>query len=263
VTTTDISLLQSAKKTIRQYCEAFDKAEPERLQETLEQFASNNYQWRGVHPFHEQANAKNVVDTFWLPLRKAVSSLQRRPDVFLAGFNSDKLDTAEKSRSSIWTCQMGHFMGLFDKPWLQIPPTGRMVFIRFAEFHKVHNDKIVESALFVDLIGLMRQAGQYPLPPQTGASFIYPGPQTHDGLLYETQDAEQGERTLQLIEQMIEELGQANQIAAETGVNRVPREVLAKSWSEDMLWYGPARNLTGMLHELPRATMAASSVGQI
>jgi len=239
VTYSDTPALQSAKKTVRQYCEAFDKSEPEHLQETLEQFTSDNYQWRGVHPFHEQANAKSVVDSFWLPLRQAMSSLQRRPDVFLAGFNSTSLATEENPRSTIWTCQMGHFMGLFDKPWLHIPPTGRMAFIRFAEFHRVHNNEIVESALFIDLIGLMRQAGQYPLPPQTGASFIYPGPQTHDGLQYESQDARQGERTLQLIEQMIEDLSQANQIASETGVNRVPRELLAKSWSEEMLWYGP------------------------
>ena len=68
---------------------------------------------------------------------------------------------------------MGHFMGLMDKAWLDIPPTGRMVFIRFSEFHRVCNDTIVESALFIDLISVMHQAGQYPLP-----STLYPLPST-------------------------------------------------------------------------------------
>jgi len=48
--------------------------------------------------------------------------------------------------------------------------------LRFATFHRVEGDKIVETALFIDLLHLMMQAGQYPLPPQTGAHLVQPGP---------------------------------------------------------------------------------------
>ena len=75
---------------------------------------------------------------------------------------------------------MGHLLGLFDRPWLGIPPTQRMCFLRYAEFHRVDGDRIAETALFLDVISVMQQAGQDPLPPQTGASHLHPGPLTHD-----------------------------------------------------------------------------------
>jgi len=236
VTFPDDKALQTAKQTVRHYCQSFDTAQPDQLTATLERFVADEYRWRGVHPFPAHAGTRSTVENFWLPLRLAVTSLQRRPDIFLCGLNGVG---AESDSAALWTCEMGHFMGLFDHAWLDIPPTGRMLFIRYAEFHKVVDERIVETALFIDLIGVMRQAGHYPLPPQTGASFIYPGPQTHDGLLYESQPADQGISTLKLIERMIDDLSQANEIAAQSGDNQVPREVLLKCWAEDMLWYGP------------------------
>lgn len=232
---------QTAKQLVNDYCEAFDNCETNQLISTLQRYSADEYQWRGMHPFHEQTGAQATIDSFWKPLRHAFSSLQRRPDIFLANTNSlnDAAATSEKTDQPIWTCQMGHFMGLFDKAWLNIPPTQKMTFIRFAEFHQVQANQILQSALFIDLIGVMRQAGQYPLPPQTGASFIYPGPQTHDGLLYEPQPEQQATNTLNLIERMINDLSQANETAAQTGVNKVPRSVLAKTWVDDMIWYGP------------------------
>lgn len=234
-----VQAVQSAKALIQKYCQTLDNAKPDQLESSLRLFTDETYHWRGLHPFHEQTGAAAVVDTFWRPLRKAFSSMQRRPDIFLAGFNSVKQNNAGDSEESVWVCQMGHFMGLFDEPWLDIPPTGRMAFLRYAEFHCVKDDQIVESALFIDLISLMRQAGQYPLPPATGASFMYPGPKTHDGLLVEACDEQAGADTLALINRMINDLNTANQLSLQTGDNTVPREVLAQCWHEDMNWYGP------------------------
>ncbi len=242
----DTECLQAAKQHVLSYCRALDHANDHELGAVLSQYCNKNYLWRGLHPFHEQHGAEAVVDTFWKPLRSAFTALQRRVDVFLAGHNAitpddsnRALQSADHETSDIWTCQMGHFMGLMDKPWLDIPPTGRMVFIRFAEFHKIVDGKIIESALFIDLISVMRQAGHYPLPPGTGASFIYPGPATGDGLLYNAQPPEQARATLGLINRMIDDLSEANMTAMRNHDNRVPREVLAKSWDEQMIWYGP------------------------
>jgi hypothetical protein len=93
--------------------------------------------------------------------------------------------------------------------------------------------------LFVDVISVMRQAGQYPLPPQAGASFIHPGPRTHDGLLFDEQDRAEGALTMDLVNRMIADLGQANLTAAASGDNRVNPDLLASSWHDDMLWMGP------------------------
>ena len=56
-----------------------------------------------------------VAETFWKPMLKAFGKLQRRDDIMMAGQNKD---------GAVWVCTMGHLLGLFDKPWLNIPPTG-------------------------------------------------------------------------------------------------------------------------------------------
>ena len=247
MTQTDTERLQAAKQHVLSYCRAFDQTDDHALSSVLSQYCSKHYLWRGLHPFHEQQGADAVVDTFWKPLRAAFTALQRRVDVFFAGQNAISPcaiddDTGQyvfEDSTAIWTCQMGHFMGLMDKSWLDIPPTRRMVFIRFAEFHKVIDDVIVESALFIDLISVMRQAGHYPLPPGTGASFIYPGPATADGLLYGAHPPEQAQATLDLLGRMVDDLCEANRAAVLSHDNHMPREVLARSWDENMIWYGP------------------------
>ena len=127
---------------------------------------------------------------------------------------------------------MGHLMGLFDKSWLGIPPTGKMAFLRYAEFNRVENGKIAETAMFFDIIHLMQQVGLNPLPLQTGAHFIQPGPKTHDGLLHGETDPEEGKKTLALINDLIFNLT--------TDYEAAPEDRLARSWHDDMIWFGPA-----------------------
>ena len=62
---------------------------------------------------------------------------------------------------------MGHLMGLFDAPWLGIRPTRKLAMLRYAEFHRVAEGRIVETAQFVDIPHLMTQAGQTPFGPAT------------------------------------------------------------------------------------------------
>lgn len=222
--------LQAAKEIVRQYQSAFDGSNNEDLAPTLSLHISDDYHWRGMHPFYEQAGAQAVCEVFWKPFKRAFSSVQRREDIFFAGAN-DVDDGA-----SVWVCSMGHFMGLFDEPWLGITPTGKIAFLRYAEFHRVEGGKIVETALFCDLISVMQQAGQYPLPPQTGAAFIHPGPRTHDGQLDVGQNADEAKATMALLNRMIADLNGLNT----SGNDQCPPELLAQTWRDDMAWYGPA-----------------------
>lgn len=226
--------LQAAKRVVLDYCADLDALSgDEDVAAVLRKHTAEDYSWRGMHPWHEQVGADAVAETFWAPLQEAFSPLQRRPDVFLAG------ESVVGGTADVWVCQTGHLLGLFDHPWLGIPPTRKMVFVRYAEFHRVEGGQIAETALFVDVISVMRQAGHYPLPPQTGSSHIHPGPRTHDGLLYETQDAAEGEATIELVERMVADLLEANEIADETGKDRMPSSVLANCWHDDMIWSGP------------------------
>lgn len=231
--------LQRAKQVVLDYYEALDAASIDETAEVLRKHTAEDYRWRGVHPFHERVGAEAVADAFWRPTKSAFCSMQRRPDVFLAGDTVSGTSSAGSS-NGVWVCQMGHLLGLFDRPWLDIPPTRKMCFLRYAEFHRVNNGQIAETALFTDVISVMAQAGHYPLPPQTGASHVHPGPLTHDGLLFDEQDPAVGQATIELVNRMIDDLTRANEIANETGNNRVPRDLLAETWHEDMIWSGPA-----------------------
>ncbi len=228
--------LGSIKTTVRDYMRDFDLAAPDQRLKVLKQHTTSEYTWRGMHPFHEKDSAQEVIDSFWGPFLSAMSAVQRREDVFLAGFNDCD------DQNSAWTCSMGHFMGLFDAPWLGIPPTGKIAFLRYAEFHRVEDGKITETALFCDVLSVIHQAGLQVLPPQTGAQFVHPGPRTHDGILLGPQNPAEGEATLNLVNRMAADISRANQVLnGETELpNFTPHEELARNWHEDMAWYGPA-----------------------
>ncbi len=222
--------LQAAKATVRAFHQARDEADDDQVGEVMAQHTASDYHWRGMHPFYEIDGPQGVAKGFWLPLRRSFRALQRREDIFLAGFN-DVDDGA-----TVWTASMGHLMGLFDCDWLGIPATGKLAFLRYTEFDRVEDDRVCESALFCDLVSVMEQAGHYPLPPQTGAAFIHPGPRTHDGILTDVHDPLEGERTMDLVNRMIADLSALNA----SGEDFCSPEYLARTWHDDMVWYGPA-----------------------
>ncbi len=231
-----MSDFQEAKALVRGYYDALDAAEGDAIAEVIRGHVTEDYHWRGMHPFYEQHGADAVAETFWKPFRGSFAPIQRRQDVFMAGLND------VDGFASTWVCSMGHLMGLFDRDWLGIPANGKMTFLRYAEFHRVENGRIAETALFCDIISIMKQVGLDPLPPQTGAFFITPGPRTHDGLLFDPQDPAEGKATLDLINRMIADL---------TGSGmRSPDGELADTWHDDMIWFGPAG--IGATYTIPR-----------
>jgi len=223
---------------VQSYFDELEQAEPHSIEQVIEKYTGESYYWRGVYPFREQHGAAAAVESFWRPLMQAVKRIQRRQDIFIAGDNEIEGET--------WVMSMGHFMGLFDEQWLGIRPTGKMINLRYAEFNQVEGGKIVQTGLFVDLIGFMQQAGLNPLPPSTGTYFVYPGPRTHDGLHYQDAPTEEGAKTLDLVNEMIEELAKLN----ESGSMSCPPDLLEKTWKKDMIWYGPAG--IGASYTIPR-----------
>lgn len=227
----DISPDFAAAKTISQtYAAALENASAENVYQALATHMSDTCHWYGMHPFHEQSGPSDIARTFWQPFLRAFSAVQRREDIFFAGLN--EID----GFSSTWTCSMGHFMGLFDAPFLSIPATRKIAMIRFAEFNKVEGGKITKSALFIDLLHLMAQAGIFPLGvEQTGAQLVQPGPRTHDGLVMTPQDGQESRKTLERINNMIKSIDHAN--AAKHPLT--PQEELKVDWQDDMVWWGP------------------------
>ncbi|WP_420641511.1 nuclear transport factor 2 family protein [Candidatus Leptofilum sp.] len=217
---------QTSKSLILNFYDKLDKATGDGIHKVLAAYTTDNYHWRGMHPFYEQQGATAVANIFWQPFRQAFAPIQRRQDVFMAGLNQEDGEQTE------WVCSMGHLMGLFDQDWLDIPATGKMAFLRYVEFNRVTDGKISETALFCDVISVIYQAGLNPLPPQTGAFFITPGPRTHDGLLFDPQDPSETLKTRNLISQMVDDLTTADLHS--------DQEELASTWHDDMIWFGPA-----------------------
>lgn len=222
--------LQKAKQTVREYQKVFDAAQVSDLCNVLAEHVGEGYQWRGMHPFCEQEGAQQVAQIFWEPLRNSLKNLQRREHIFFAGMND--VDAGK----SQWVCSSGHFMGLFDEAWLGIRPTGKLALLPYAEFHHIEDDIITESALFCDIISLMEQAGQYPLPPQTGSSISKPPPLTNDGIQNASAEPAEAVKTMAILNQMIEDLDKLNK----SSEDHCPPEYLARTWHENMSWYGPS-----------------------
>ncbi|KAA1189124.1 nuclear transport factor 2 family protein [Pseudohalioglobus sediminis] len=219
---------QQNKALVIEYFEALEAAAADTLPAVLARYTSADCRFLGSHPFDEIHGQEAIAEGFWQPLLRAFNSLQRRQDIFIAG-------TSEIAGDQ-WVMSMGHFMGLFDADWLGIRATRKMVMLRYAEFNCVAGGKIVQTGMFLDIIGLMQQVGCNPLPPQTGASFVYPGPRGHDGILLDRQAPEEGEKTLAVLNQMIDDLDALNK----SGNDNCPPEYLARTWHENMVWYGPA-----------------------
>jgi len=226
--------LQNAKRVVLAHYDAIASATPETMAAALATSTSPDWHWRGMHPFHERHGAEDVASSFWSPLSRSLTSIQRRQDVFFAGRNM--IDGFE----SVWVSSMGHLLALFDQPFLDIPATRKIVMLRYAEFNRVEGDKIVETGSFFDLLHLMAQAGIKPIPDQTAMHLVQPGPATHDGLLFDPSRAKEGEDTLYLINRMIGDIS-ANSNSAENEAPRDPnpQDELSRCWHDDMLWWGP------------------------
>lgn len=220
---------QAEKQLVREYYAELDNAAADQVPQVLKRYIAANYHWRGFHPFHELHSGAGVYWRFWQPLRQALTGMQRRMDVFMAGQN------AIAEQGGVWVVSMGHLMGLFDQTWLGIPPTRKIAMLRYCEFNRVNDGKITETAMFFDIPHLMMQAGLDPFPPQTAAHLVQPGPMTHEGLMFGPQNPEEGRKTQAAIDYMVGDIK-----TWRDGDEKPLADELRRSWNEDMIWWGPA-----------------------
>ncbi len=217
----------AAKAAVLDHLCRLDEASPgaETTSEMMRSHAPDHL-YLGVHPFNTLSGPQDVAELVWTPFKSAVGMVQRRLDIVIAGHHN--LDP----NNPIWVACMGHVLGLFDSPWLDIPSTGKVAHLPFASAYRVQGDKIVETIEFLDVLSVMNQAGVNPHADiQTAAQIMSPGPQTHDGVLSGPQPAEEGERTHRLTKAMLDDL-------VDSGM-RSSTAHLERFWNPDMNWFGP------------------------
>ena len=219
--------IQSAKLTVREFYDALDDGGADGAGKVMARYCAPGLLWRGFHPFNEINGPERVASEFWIPLFRNFGALQRRIDIFFAGEN--RLD----GKAGTWVCSMGHLVGLHDGPWLGIRPTRKLAFLPYAAFHLVRDGLVVETAMYFDIPHLMMQAGLAPFPAQAAAQIVQPGPRTCDGLHFDACPEAEAQRTIDVINAMISDLGQWD-----AGMP-LERE-LERTWHDDMMWWGPA-----------------------
>jgi len=192
--------IKGAKHIVKEFYEELGiqlGPNPDRVNKALRRFYAEDCAWHGVAPFNVQTGGSAVAETFWIPFLESFGRVQRRDDISIGGEGNNCRE--EGHESGTWVCSMGHLVGLFDKPWLGIPPTGRLCFVRYCEFSCVDLEarKIRQVGFHVDVLSVMSQAGHYPLPKPTGVMLpMTPGPMTHDGLLTDPQEESETAKTI-------------------------------------------------------------------
>ncbi len=180
---------------------------------------------RGCHPFGEVTGGQAYFDKMIAPLRAAWPDLERRDWIVMAGADD---------HGAAWVGCGGHYVGTFAAPWLDIPPTGHLAHIRFHEFYRIENGRVIEVQALWDIPEVMMQARAWSLAPSLGAELFVPGPASGDGLSLPPRDGAESDASRDLIVDMLKHM---TRYPTQGGPEVMEME---RFWHETMTWYGPA-----------------------
>ncbi|MEL7164633.1 MAG: ester cyclase [Pseudomonadota bacterium] len=209
----------------------------------LKALCAKDVVFRLAFPFETIHGVDPYLDAAYAPLLHAVPDLERRDHIVMAGPDDHGHD---------WVGCGGYYTGTFTAPWLDIPPTGHIVHMRFHEFYRFVDDKIVEMQALWDIPEVMMQAGTWPMSPTLGREWHVPGPATCDGLVPGPYKAEAGQATCRHIVEMLEHM---KRHPSQGGPEVMEME---RFWHPRMMWYGPSgigsgRGIAGFRkwHQIP------------
>ena len=173
-------------------------------------------------PFEDLAGPDGLFEQAYRPLLTAIPDLERRDYIVMAG----------QANGDNWVGCAGFYTGVFEQPWLEIPPARHAVALRYHEFFRIEDGQVVEMQALWDIPQVMMQANAWPMTPSLGVEWLVPGPATQDGIITTPYDKAQADASAQLVLDML------------TALKRSPQGVeameLDRYWHPKMLWYGPA-----------------------
>ena len=183
-----------------------------------------------AHPMGDMTGPGALYDTCYAPLLAAVPDLERRDYIVMAG---------PTDQGDHWVGCGGYYTGVFIAPWLDIPPTGHLVHMRFHEFYRIQGGKVVEVQAIWDIPEVMMQARAWPMAPSLGREWHVPGPATQDGLVPGPFDPAQAADSCAHI---VEMLGYMKKHPSQGGPDVMQMD---RFWHPRMTWYGPSGIGTG------------------
>lgn len=235
-----MSTHQNSRALIGKLRRALYDCDPTLLKTQLDDIFAPNAAVHLAFPFEDLNGPGELFEQAYQPLLQAVPDLERRDFIVMAGMAND----------AAWVGCAGHYIGVFEYPWLDIPPTQHAVAMRYHEFFRVDGDKIVEMQALWDIPQVMMQADAWPMTPSLGVEWVVPGPATQDGILDGAYDEAKSKTAVQLVSDMLAGLKKSPQGAEAMQFDRY--------WHPKMNWYGPAgigtnRRISGFRswHQIP------------
>lgn len=213
---------QRNKQLIGKFRAALYDCDVTTLQKQLREVFAPDCAVHLAFPFEDLDGPDGLFEQAYQPLLTAIPDLERRDFIVMAG----------ESRGNNWVGCGGHYIGLFERPWLDIPPTQHAVFMRYAEFFRIEDDQVVEMQALWDIPQVMMQANAWPMTPSLGVEWLVPGPATQDGIITAPYNKAQAEASKKLVRDMLTALKRNNE-----GVEAME---LDRYWHPKFLWYGPA-----------------------
>ncbi len=227
----DTELNQRNKQRVRDFWQALDRADIDAAARLAHGILARDHVWHGPDPIGDLEGVEAWASNFWQPLTYAFPDIARETHLFFGGRSSGRIDGANDGR--MWVCGTGFLNATFENDYLAIPATGGPVSIRWGEFCRVDDDRIIETYLLLDLVDLMQQAGFEVLPPSRGIDGLYPPPQAGDGLLLDAQDERTSAHTLDHIRRFIfDALNSYDQ-------SELKSMGIADYFHPEVHWYGP------------------------
>lgn len=211
-----------SKELIWHFWQSLNLTKPPAHAGLIRRYLAEDVRWHGPAPIDKLCGREAVLERYWRPLIRSFQGLVRDCHLMLGG-EWDKRQ---------WVSATGYFRGKFVNEWLGIPPSRRQTNIRFGEFCAVSQGQIVESYLGLDILDVMRQAGQAVFGGYGGIMGEIPPPPHTERLSLNRGDAKESEQSVRLIEAMIAGLRNydgANIESMSSGTFK----------ARNYLWYGP------------------------
>lgn len=230
---TDVSSAgnQHNKQLVWQFWQRLEAADEANAVNIANQYMAKKFAWHGPDPLNHLHGPDAFVDNFWLPLLRAFPDLKRQTHIFMGGRSNGRIDGLQDGH--MWVAGTGLLHGTFANDYLTIPASRKTVSIRWCDFSRVEENRIVESFFLLDLVDLMQQAGFRVLPRSRGRDGIYPPPAANDGLLHDAQDEQESAQTLEHIRCFIfDALNNYDQFELQS-------MGIADYFHPDVRWYGP------------------------
>ena len=222
---------QKNKHTVWEFWNALETSSGDRIKTVARDYLDANVIWNGFDPVNKLHGVEGFMTEFWLPLLRSFPDLNRQSHLFFGGKSNGRNDGLRDGH--MWVCGTGYMNGTFVRDYMTIPATAGQVNIRWGEFCRLEQGRIVEIYFLLDLIDLMQQAGVHVLPPSLGKVGVFPPPRGRDGILLDMQDEFESQRSLDHIRQFIFD-----------GLNSYDESDLesmgmANFFHPDVQWYGP------------------------